>query len=195
MMNVVHERCENNLDYRQKIMEAGAVEFQAKGFNKADMRSIATKASIAVGTIYNYFPDKTSLFSAIVMEHWQKVQAIIKDIAESDLPLREKLLRIGTIHLKFTSEHRAMFREIAMSPLESASSGPQKGHLNILKPYLDQLTEIIKQDFEPRLDAPSAQRLATVFFSSLAFLPSFLPGEDRENLEFITKVILQYQHE
>jgi AcrR family transcriptional regulator len=183
------------MDYKQKIMEAGAAEFQAKGFNKADMRSIASKASIAVGTIYNYFPDKTSLFSTIVMEHWQKVQAIIKDIAESDLPLREKLLRIGTIHLKFTAEHRAMFREIAMSPLESASSGPHQGHSHLLKPYLNQLTEIIEQDFKPKLDTPTARRLATLFFSGLAFLPSVLPGEDRENLEFISKVILQYQHE
>lgn len=194
-MNSVHRGWEDNLDYRQKIMEAGAAEFQAKGFNKTDMRSIATKASIAVGTIYNYFPDKTSLFTAIVMEHWQKVQAVVRDIAVNGLPLREKLLRIGTMHLKFTAEHRAMFREIAMSPLESASSSPHNGHSNLLKPYLDQLTEIIKQDFKPKLDTPTAQRLATVFFSSLAFLPSVLPGEDQENLEFITKVILQYQHE
>ncbi|HZW84030.1 MAG TPA: hypothetical protein VFF14_11515, partial [Candidatus Deferrimicrobium sp.] len=105
------------------------------------------------------------------------------------------LLRIGTMHLKFTAEHRAMFREIAMSPLESASSGPHKGHSNLLKPYLDQLTEIIKQDFKPKLNTPTAQRLATVFFSSLAFLPSVLPEEDQENLEFITNLILQYQHE
>lgn len=194
-MNIVHKGWEDNLDYRQKIMEAGATEFQTKGFNKADMRSIATKASIAVGTIYNYFPDKTSLFTAIVMEHWQKVQAVVRDIAVNDLPLREKLLRIGTMHLKFTAEHRAMFREIAMSPLESASSGPHKGHSNLLKPYLDQLTEIIKQDFKPKLNTPTAQRLATVFFSSLAFLPSVLPEEDQENLEFITNLILQYQHE
>lgn len=36
------------------------------------MRKIASKAQIAVGTIYHYFPDKVDLIAAILLEDWKK---------------------------------------------------------------------------------------------------------------------------
>ena len=36
------------------------------------MRQIASKANIAVGTIYHYFPGKVDLIAAILLEDWKR---------------------------------------------------------------------------------------------------------------------------
>lgn len=40
--------------------------FAAEGFDRARMESIAARAGVAVGTIYNYFEDREALLAALV---------------------------------------------------------------------------------------------------------------------------------
>lgn len=51
-----------------RILEAGKREFLQNGFAAASLRIIAQKAGITTGAIYGYFPDKESLFGALVEE-------------------------------------------------------------------------------------------------------------------------------
>nr|WP_269322343.1 TetR/AcrR family transcriptional regulator [Paenibacillus sp. FSL R7-0331] len=47
-------------------MQCAQAEFLKKGFAGASMRSIAQQAGMTTGAIYRYFPDKNSLFEALV---------------------------------------------------------------------------------------------------------------------------------
>lgn len=53
---------------QQAILAAGKQEFLEYGFEKASLRVIAKRAGVTTGAIYGYFPDKASLFDAIVTE-------------------------------------------------------------------------------------------------------------------------------
>jgi len=51
---------------RDAILEAAAAVFSAGGATQARMEDIATSAGVAVGTVYNYFEDRTALVNALL---------------------------------------------------------------------------------------------------------------------------------
>lgn len=53
-------------DTRQQILDAGMREFLDKGFVDASLRHIAQLAGVTTGAIYGHWPDKSSLFKALV---------------------------------------------------------------------------------------------------------------------------------
>jgi AcrR family transcriptional regulator len=50
---------------QKRIMDAGIIEFAAKGFIAANINIIAKNAGISIGSMYNYFDSKESLFLTI----------------------------------------------------------------------------------------------------------------------------------
>ena len=53
-------------DTKQLILDTAKKEFMEKGYNDASVRSIAKQAGLTTGAIFRYFPDKESLFAALV---------------------------------------------------------------------------------------------------------------------------------
>ena len=53
---------------RATILAAGRDVFAAQGYDAASVRDIVRRTELASGTFYNYFPDKASIFRAIVEE-------------------------------------------------------------------------------------------------------------------------------
>ena len=66
---------------RTEILEAAAVVFAEKGYQRATVKEIADRAGIAPGTIYLYFSGKHEILSAI--------------INETETPLVAALLEVG----------------------------------------------------------------------------------------------------
>jgi AcrR family transcriptional regulator len=53
---------------RAAILAAGRDVFAADGYGAASVRDIIRRTGLASGTFYNYFPDKASIFEALVAE-------------------------------------------------------------------------------------------------------------------------------
>ena len=51
---------------RAAILAAGREVFSAHGYDATSVRDIVRRTELASGTFYNYFPDKASIFRAIV---------------------------------------------------------------------------------------------------------------------------------
>jgi AcrR family transcriptional regulator len=51
---------------KQHILEFAKAEFLEKGYNDASVRNIAKTAGLTTGAIFRYFPDKESIFTALV---------------------------------------------------------------------------------------------------------------------------------
>lgn len=56
---------------RERIFSAAVDLFNKKGFSNTSMQDIAEKASLAVGTLYNYFPSKNDLLLDIMQEEME----------------------------------------------------------------------------------------------------------------------------
>ena len=55
-------------DTQKKILEIGKKEFLSKGFKDASLRGIVKEAGFTQGAFYGYYPDKASLFNALVSD-------------------------------------------------------------------------------------------------------------------------------
>lgn len=61
-----------------KIISVTQSQLRTKGYMGTTIRSVAQECGIAVGTVYNYFPDKDALINASMMSDWLLVLTNIK---------------------------------------------------------------------------------------------------------------------
>jgi AcrR family transcriptional regulator/transposase-like protein len=69
----------------EKIIIAAAEVFAEAGFAAATIQQIADRASTAVGSIYQFFPDKLAIFNAIFAEHMRLTECIEADFFAQDI--------------------------------------------------------------------------------------------------------------
>jgi len=63
---------------RAAILDAARAVFAESGFGSASVRDVIRRTNLASGTFYNYFPDKESLFRAVLEESAEKVRARVQ---------------------------------------------------------------------------------------------------------------------
>lgn len=75
-MNVVQlkEACINTAaTSKEEILEACKAIVAEKGLRALNMRAVAKRCNIALGSVYNYFPSKDDLIIAAVESVWQSI--------------------------------------------------------------------------------------------------------------------------
>ena len=60
---------------RQRIIDAAREEFLQRGFEKASVRTITSKARAAKSNLYNYFSDKDALFNAVLEQTTAEIRS------------------------------------------------------------------------------------------------------------------------
>lgn len=78
-------------DRVEKILDAAAVVFDEVGYEAATTHVIAAKAGTAIGSLYQFFPDKAAIFKAMELRHTERVKAFWAEIDMrriAQLPLR-----------------------------------------------------------------------------------------------------------
>lgn len=63
---------------KEKILENAKKEARRKGLEKIGMREISSASSVALDTLYNYFPDKESLIIATISSIWNETIGNLK---------------------------------------------------------------------------------------------------------------------
>lgn len=76
---------------RQEILHAAREVFARKGYNDATLDDVAERAEFGKGTLYNYFPNKESLFLSVIEDAFDVVKQIAIDALSSDRPFSEKV--------------------------------------------------------------------------------------------------------
>ena len=63
---------------KEKILENAKKEARRKGLEKIGMREKSSASSVALGTLYNYSPDKESLIIATISSIWNETIGNLK---------------------------------------------------------------------------------------------------------------------
>jgi AcrR family transcriptional regulator len=92
----------------QAILAAAEEVFAEMGLHAAHMGTIAAKAGVSVGTLYNYFEDREAMLAGLLAarraELLSKIDGAIA--AAAGKPLRERLRAIVAAFLGHCDEHR-----------------------------------------------------------------------------------------
>lgn len=81
----------------ERILEAAAEVFAEVGYEAATTHAIASRAGTAIGSLYQFFPDKLAIFHALEERHMEQVTAIHAKIMTAEmaqLPLEQMIQQI-----------------------------------------------------------------------------------------------------
>src|SRR6185436_6662896 len=59
----------------ERIIDAASHVFADEGYDAATMEAIAARAETSIGSIYQFFPNKISIFNALSRHYHEKVRA------------------------------------------------------------------------------------------------------------------------
>lgn len=76
---------------RQLILTHAREILSEKGYSQLTMRGVASACGIALGTIYNYFPNKDDLMVEMMSDYWKTFQSEVDIILGSTGSFSEKL--------------------------------------------------------------------------------------------------------
>ncbi len=79
------------------ILRAAIEVFAKKGYHGCRISDVAREAGVAYGLVYHYFKDKEELLRSVFELAWGGFVARIRDVAESELPLEEKVRGIAAV--------------------------------------------------------------------------------------------------
>ena len=95
--------------FRKAILDAAEEVFAESGFHGARIQDIATRARIAVGTVYNHFAQKDDLLKALLEERSDELLSQLRPREGDPEAFRARLeVRIERM-LGYIERHRAFF--------------------------------------------------------------------------------------
>ncbi|WCN38980.1 TetR/AcrR family transcriptional regulator [Aneurinibacillus uraniidurans] len=180
-----------SVSYQQRILAAANKIFVENGYRQADMRSIAKEAGIAVGTIYNYYPNKAVLYQAILNQQWEefdrRIHQVVNDLSSS---AREKLQRITEHLFSFVAHHMSMWREIINDPQRDEFQLLDEGHKAQQKAH-NQLKEHLRRVFNEHTSEPSwiVERHILAYMAAVTHIGMLFPAETEQNINYIMSLI------
>lgn len=80
-------------DLEKRIIDCATETFLEEDFQEIDIRKIAKKCGIAVGTVYNYFPNKTTIMHEVFQSLWEESLLRLDQMIEEAEPSRELFLQ------------------------------------------------------------------------------------------------------
>jgi AcrR family transcriptional regulator len=93
---------------REKVLKHGLRILERDGIEALSLRAIARKLKVAVNAIYNYFPSRRALESAIAAEGYKILRLKLVG-ASAGAPAKARLLALCKTYLRFARTHQRLF--------------------------------------------------------------------------------------
>ena len=173
----------------EKILDAAAAVFDEVGYWEATTHLIAAKAGTAIGSLYQFFPDKAAIFNAMELRHADRVKAMWAEVIGPEtiqLPLREMIHTLVTAVAELFEEpvSRVVFVQfyVAREIFQSIDESMTQGAILFMASLLQQRN--------PSLGEAQCSLLAEVcVHSSNAVILSALRNRDRQHRQQLVQQI------
>lgn len=120
---------------RRRILEAAREVFAEHGAS-ASTEAVATRADVAIGTVFRHFPTKTDLLGAVVMDAWDELVAEV-DVLVDQSDDATAVFAFCASAMTSSVEHRVVFAKLA----ETGTRVDVGDALTRLRPRVDVLLE------------------------------------------------------
>ncbi len=96
----------SGIESRKKIINAAMDVFSGRGYAEANIREIAKKAGISIGSIYLYFKNKEELYKDIISDKRREMAAMTEMTVEQAKSATEALSGFLRLHLEYALKHK-----------------------------------------------------------------------------------------
>ena len=88
-------RQQRAIDTRDRILDAAEALFDELGYSKTGMSALAERADLSIGGLYEWFPNKDAVLTAVADRHLEEVSAVIlEDLARAKTDDLETLMTL-----------------------------------------------------------------------------------------------------
>jgi AcrR family transcriptional regulator len=182
----------------EALLEATARILVREGYDRASTNRIATLAGVSVGSLYQYFPNKESLVTALVARHTremlQLLQVAMEEVATLDLKsaLRELIRAMIEAHRVDPVLHRVFDEQV-----------PRMGQLAEIEAIERETFALVRNYLEARRDEIAVADLDTATFICVTTVETLThefvirrreagEGEQAAFVEEVTRMIFGY---
>jgi AcrR family transcriptional regulator len=137
----------------EKILDAAAAVFDEVGYETATTHLIAAKAGTAIGSLYQFFPDKAAIFKAMELRHAERVRAMwaqvdIPQIVQLPLRLMIRALTTSVAELFEQPVSRVVFVQfyLAREIFQSIDESMTQEAINFLANILKQRNPLLREE-------------------------------------------------
>ena len=177
----------------EAILDAAAILFAERGVDGTTMEAIAQGASTSIGSVYQYFPDKKSVFMALAERLLERTNSISQTVFEGApgqnrhwKELIDHAVDAG-VHMLQWPDARAVWRHIQVYG-EVAAADIELHETLILK------TKQVLRCYAPNLDQTTIQNIATMTIDIIGsvFFIATLRDKERATAQLIElRTVLQ----
>jgi TetR/AcrR family transcriptional regulator, cholesterol catabolism regulator len=116
---------------RERILDAATELATEGGWDAVQMREVAERAEVALGTLYRYFPSKVHLLVSVLGRTFAELHESAR--LDADGTPRERVYRVVAVMTRFLARHRrlsgAMVRALMTADSEAARDVEAVGDL------------------------------------------------------------------
>ncbi|MFZ6689535.1 TetR/AcrR family transcriptional regulator [Undibacterium sp. SXout11W] len=188
---------------REAILQAAITEFRQNGYEATSMDKIAATAAVSKRTVYNHFPSKEELFSAILMQLWQS--AITSELVTyaDDIDMQQQLEKYLTRKMAMLCDQN--FLDLARVAVAATIHAPDRARdmvekLSKNEPSIVTWIKAAQNDGKLRVVEPTmmadmllGQIKALAFWPQVAMGQPILTNEQQRALiETAAKMFMQF---
>jgi AcrR family transcriptional regulator len=158
---------------REQILAAALKLFSHRGYGATSVRDVAEEAGLSKGNVYHHFPDKETIFRALLDQYFQAMSdpehPFIRALAHGTFP--ENLEQLGRATRESVERYRAYVALIYVDVVEFDGAHIRKFYEEMAQRFdkflkANNMDATIRAKLAPDLSPTSAVMLATrIFFN------------------------------
>ena len=160
------------------LLEAAAAEFVEVDYDAATMKAIAKRAGASIGAVYQYFPNKAAIVSALRTQYVNEIEErwIHLEEATAGLSVKERTQGFVDLMIRFIEE-RPAYTTIIDAPADSKRDKKTRDRLR------ERLANVIRTR-RPAFSQEQAYRVASVSLQMIKSMNTlYADAKPQERLE------------
>lgn len=177
-------------DIEENILNVAFELFGEHGYKKTDMKMIAKRTGIAVGTLYNYYSNKKQLFIKVFEKSWNQTFDKLNNMLKEDIDAREKMKMVIELLYDEISKRKGLGGELVKENVINEKNNEsilfvKKELEKKIKDLLREIRSLKGLQIKEEMD----ERLAISLFMLIVEMSRNYPNERIKNLEFINQFL------
>ncbi|MBN2371967.1 MAG: TetR/AcrR family transcriptional regulator [Vicinamibacteria bacterium] len=156
------------------ILQAAAKLIAEQGFALMTTNKIAERAGVSIGSLYQYFPNKTAILTSLLEEHQAGIQPVIeqsmRELEDPKLAFSEAIRRLFVRLLEKHAVHPRLNRVLAEEVPRTRRAIALDRHNE--EAYVNRVVEILRKRRDTRVAHPIA--MAHILFQATQALTRWL---------------------
>nr|WP_281417319.1 TetR/AcrR family transcriptional regulator [Clostridium mobile] len=177
-------------DIESKIFSTSMDLFLKKGYKAVDMKMIAKECGIAVGTLYNYYPNKKELYISILKESWNDTFIKLDSVLESSLLPKEKANEVINILYSDIENRQGIGKELRNDNIKDLSNDKRVTEFKetLIKKIELSISKLEKKE-EFKEDKNIDMKISEIILMSIIVIIKSHKNEKVKNIKILNKTL------